>query len=287
VSYSGNRTTTNSSSTTTSSKRPTFTVEQNMLALVHPLSNLNVKPTGLVRPRVRFAEPLTEVLTKPRDSTIETITEFTNENSDVIVLSIPRPAVDYEIDSDDTVEVDVNNLVTCKTLEQTQIFFEELTQTTDFNPCMEEMIVLVHPVQCVLIPNLETFEENKIQVKEIIQAAIEDGAKHLAYYSDLFHSFKEYVESGRTIPCPLFVDAPESLSDETSATTSIENENNSTEFIVLQNFQLPIEEGSNEETIQRRTLNPSNIPISPGAEVRSLTESMQQINPSEWQSDEI
>jgi hypothetical protein len=294
VSYSGNRTATTSSSTTTS-KRPTFTVEQNMLALVHPLSNLNVKPTGLVRPRVRFAEPLTEVLTKTRDSAIETITESTNENEDVVVVSIQRPVINYELlDAEDTViiEVDLNNLVTCKTLEQTQIFFEELAQTTAFNPCMEEMIVLVHPAHCVLIPNLETFEENKIQVKQIIQSAIDDGAKHLAYYSDLFHAFKEYVESGRTIPCPLFVtvnDPPELLQNETATTNTVENENNSTtEFIVLQNYQLPMEEGSSEETIiNQRTLTPSNIPISPGAEVRSLTESMQQINPSEWHSDEI
>jgi hypothetical protein len=285
VSYSGNRTNSTSSSTTSSTtKRPTFTVEQNMLALVHPLSNLNVKPTGLVRPRVRFAEPLAEVYTKSRDPAIQAITETTNEDEDVVVVSIQRPAVAYELDVEDTVtiEVDLNNLVVCKTLEQTQTFFEELAETTDFNPCMEEMIVLVHPAQCILIPNLETFEEHKTQVKQIIQSAINDGAKHLAYYSDLFYSFKEYVESGKTIPCPLFVTVhPPELSSESIhnnfAVLENDENNEATELRDLQNYQSPT------ETIIQDII--SNIPTSPGGEVTSLTESMQQINPSQWHSE--
>uniref|UniRef100_A0A914Z7K7 C2H2-type domain-containing protein n=1 Tax=Panagrolaimus superbus TaxID=310955 RepID=A0A914Z7K7_9BILA len=294
VSFNTNRSSTSSASSSTTSKRPTFTVEQNMLALVQPLSNLNVKPTGLVRPRVRFAEPLNDIVKRP-DPAFESITERTDENDDVVVVTIQNSPLTYHFDAESYAtanEEEFSTVVTCVSFEEAKSFFEDLVRSTDYSSDMEEVDVVLHPSQAILIPNFENFEEHQNEIRHVLQSALDDGGKLIATYGEIFKSFKEYIESGKTISCTFFEEefassfAEPLLSDNISShlldfddnestNSLINNEIIATEFTQLQNYQ-----ASNEPVIEI-----SNIPLSPEGEVTWLTESMQQINPSQWHSE--
>uniref|UniRef100_A0AC35FDJ0 Uncharacterized protein n=1 Tax=Panagrolaimus sp. PS1159 TaxID=55785 RepID=A0AC35FDJ0_9BILA len=262
INFNTNRSSTSSVSSTTS-KKPTFTVEQNMLALVQPLSNLNVKPTGLVRPRVRFAEPLNDIVKRP-DPAFEDVTETTDENDDVVVVTIQNSPLTHEYDAETYADVD-----------------EE-----EFSTAIE---IVLHPSQTILIPNLESFEEQRNEIQHVLQSAFEDGGKVIATYAEIFKTFKEYIESGKTSSCTFFEEDVLSftepvvvdllsptvyeLDDDGSSSSLINSEMHENEFTQFHNYQ-----SSNEPVNEI-------IPTSPDGEVIWLTESMQQIDPSQWHSE--
>jgi hypothetical protein len=290
INFNTNRSSTSSVSSTTS-KKPTFTVEQNMLALVQPLSNLNVKPTGLVRPRVRFAEPLNYILKRP-DSAFEAVTETTDENDDVVVVTIQNSPLTHEYDAETYADVDeeeFSTAVTCFSIEDAKSFFEDLVNSTNYNPIMEEIEIVLHPSQTILIPNLESFEEQRNEIQHVLQSAIEDGGKVIATYGEIFKTFKEYIESGKTSSCTFFEEDVLSftepvvidllspplyeLDDNESSSSLINSEMHENEYTQFHDYQ-----SSNEPVNEI-------IPASPEGEVIWLTESMQQIDPSQWHSE--
>jgi hypothetical protein len=234
---------------------------------------------------------LNDIVKRP-DPAFEAVTETTDENDDVVVVTIQNSPLTHEYDDETYADVDeeeFSTAVTCFSIEDAKSFFEDLVNSTNYNPIMEEIEIVLHPSQTILIPNLESFEEQRNEIQHVLQSAIEDGGKVIATYGEIFKTFKEYIESGKTSSCTFFEEDVLSftepvvidllspplyeLDDNESSSSLINSEMHENEYTQFHDY-----ESSNEPVNEI-------IPTSPEGEVIWLTESMQQIDPSQWHSE--
>ena len=185
--------------------------------------------------------------------------------------------------------IEDDTLVSCSTIEETRIYFEELVQTIEHSSLMEEIDVLIDPYQSILVPCLEAFKDYENQIKHILQRAIDNGAMRLGTYSQLYKAFKNYLENEDPTELSL-TEILSYLEPETSEALYIMENGPSPLVICDSDESLSDPEFPELEPNQyHRVITPSSsltdIPHANEGEVTWLTESMKQINPSKWHSD--